>query len=433
MLGSDLDCIDAMDPDLLSQLPMQSDIEDLRDNVSISMLSSSNLDLDATEQDELVIHDNAHNAKHRHSKRKKNKALYGDEADEMNDARQQHQRKQLDLVNDRDDTDDTDLDDIVKPTDNELDMVDERAWYWRPKNWLKLNLVFFLLALLISGISQPKMLFNLLQILLSWMETHIVTGSFVFISLYITCDLLMLPCLIFTLGAGFVYCNVLHSMVRGLLLSTFIVFVSELIGSTMAFLTARYLLRKTIKKIAEKYPKFSLIDAAVKRHGFKVTLLFRMSPVTPYNLLNYFMGLTSVRFMDYSMASIGILPNFFVCCLVGGSIHHIYQLSQIDITSNIPLLVVSCVGFAFVIFLIVYGTRFIKRELAKLSLQMKAEQDILSSSDNEEIHPLTEHDVNACDIDLEHALDPKDAASSNLDDIVSIDLVSNNDVSNIDI
>merc|ERR1712087_563574 len=147
--------------------------------------------------------------------------------------------------------------------------------------------------------------------------------------------------------------------------------ISELIASTVAFLIARYLLRKTIKKIAAKYPKFILIDAAVKKHGFKVTLLFRMSPVTPYNLLNYFMGLTSVRFMDYSMASIGILPNFFVCCLVGGSIHHLVQLSQIDILSNIPLLVSSIVGIVSVICLIFYGTRMIKKELAKISIQMK--------------------------------------------------------------
>ena len=183
-----------------------------------------------------------------------------------------------------------------------------------------------------------------------------------------------------------------------------------------------YLLRKTIKKIAAKYPKFSLIDAAVKKHGFRVTLLFRLSPVTPYNLLNYFMGLTSVRFMDYTLASFGILPNFFICCLMGGSLHHIYQLSQIDISHNIPLLIVTIIGILFIIVLIFYGTRFIKRELAKISLQMKQEKDILSSSDclnHDEHHPLTDNIPNNNDL-------------SNLDDIVSIELVSNdNDISNI--
>lgn len=418
--------LDSMDPELLSQLPLQSDYEQygmddpiinnmnmnrmhqhhhhrIIDQEMSSMISESNLDIDATENDEMLIHNAA----------PINNNKQNEEDDNI-------RNKKLDLINDEDDTEDTDLDDIQKPINN--DIIFEKPWYHKPKNWLKLNLIFFLLALLISGLSQPKMLWNLLQIFLKWMENHIISGSFVFISLYIACDLLMLPCLIFTLGAGFVYCNVLHSMIKGLFLSTFIVFISELIGSTIAFLSARYLLRKTIKKIASKYPKFSLIDAAVKKHGFRVTLLFRLSPVTPYNLLNYFMGLTSVRFMDYTLASFGILPNFFICCLMGGSLHHIYQLSQIDISHNIPLLIVTIIGILFIICLIFYGTRFIKRELAKISLQMKQEKDILSSSDclnDDENHPLTDNNFD------KGFIPNHNEELSNLDDIVNIDLVSN--------
>eukprot|EP00485_Elphidium_margaritaceum_P008400 CAMPEP_0202693094 /NCGR_PEP_ID=MMETSP1385-20130828/7305_1 /ASSEMBLY_ACC=CAM_ASM_000861 /TAXON_ID=933848 /ORGANISM="Elphidium margaritaceum" /LENGTH=414 /DNA_ID=CAMNT_0049348733 /DNA_START=59 /DNA_END=1303 /DNA_ORIENTATION=- len=413
MLSSDLDAIDSQDPELLlSQLPLQSDVDDLPD---ISLLSESNLDVDATENDEMIIKLKKPNNHHHHHCLKDAHALQN-----------HNNKKKLDLINDADDTVDTDIDDIGKPINNgdDAQAQNRRPWYYKPKNWLKLNLVFLLMALLISGLSQPKMLWNMLQIFLSWMEANIVAGSFVFISLYITFDLLMLPCIIFTFGSGFVYCNVLHSMMKGLFLSTSIVFVSELIGSTIAFLSARYLLRKTIKSIAAKYPKFTLIDAAVKKNGFRVTLLFRMSPVTPYNLFNYFMGLTSVRFMDYTLASIGILPNFFVWCFIGASMHHIYQLSQIDITSNIPLLVITLVGFLFIVFIIFYGTKFIRRELAKISIEMKQEKDILSSSD--ENLPLTENDIRDVNRDMLRY------DQSNLDDCVSIDLVSNNDISNID-
>merc|ERR1719461_1632120 len=298
------------------------------------------------------------------------------------------------------------------------DENEDREWYYKPCNWIKLNIIFFLIALLISGLSQPKMLWNLLQIFLKWMESHIVKGSFVFISLYMIADLLMAPCLIFTLGAGFVYCNVLHSTIYGLICAVFMCAISELIASTFAFLIARYLLRKTIKKIAAKYPKFVLIDAAVKKHGFKVTLLFRMSPVTPYNLLNYFMGLTSVRFMDYTMASVGILPNFFVCCLVGSSIHHIYQLSQIDVLSNIPLLCVTIAGIVSIICLIFYGTKAIRKELKKISMQMKQEQDLELTTDyNDEHARLTEHDAMALDRCEEFGL--------SIDEIANIELMSN--------
>ena len=231
-------------PKRFAALPMRPENDAKMD---ASILSESNLDINADENDEMIIRKKVKNAQ----------------------------------------TPPTDSDSSQNNTkSNSLYVAAERPWYHSPSNWVKLNIIFFLIALLISGLSQPRMLWNLLQILLKWMESHIVKGSFVFVSLYIICDLLMAPCLIFTLGAGFVYCNVLHSTVYGLFVAVFMCSISELIASTIAFLIARYLLRKTIKKIAAKYPKFVLIDAAVKKHGFKVTLLFRMSPVTPYNLLN---------------------------------------------------------------------------------------------------------------------------------------------------
>jgi len=373
--------LDSMDPELASQIPFHSDVGCLSDAF------------------EIPSRPYAHIALARNNK-------LGNDDDE----------EEKPLKNADDDTD-ANIDSATKP------------WYHSPKNWLKLNVVFFLLALLIAGLSQPALLWSVLQIFLRWMEEHMIAGSFAFIGAYVACDLLMLPCLVFTLGAGFVYCNVLHSMVKGLCLATTIVFLSELIAATMAFFIARYLLRGTIKAMAAKYPKFVLLDAAVKRHGFKVNLLFRMSPVTPYNLLNYFMGLTSVRFMDYLLACVGILPNFFVCCLLGGSLHHIYELSQIDITKNIPLLVGTIVGIVLVFALLVYGAKCIKKELDKISLQMKHEDklsgEILASEftefDEEKAH-LTEH--GGLGLGLNEV--------SNLDEISNLELVSNdNEASNL--
>jgi len=37
--------------------------------------------------------------------------------------------------------------------------------------------------------------------------------------------------------------------------------------------------------------------------------LLRLSPVFPFNLLNYALGLTKVRFGDYLIACIGMLPG----------------------------------------------------------------------------------------------------------------------------
>jgi uncharacterized membrane protein YdjX (TVP38/TMEM64 family) len=51
------------------------------------------------------------------------------------------------------------------------------------------------------------------------------------------------------------------------------------------------------------------VDEALGREGFKIVLL-RLSPVFPFNFLNYALGLTNVSFGKYAFASlIGMLPG----------------------------------------------------------------------------------------------------------------------------
>ena len=55
--------------------------------------------------------------------------------------------------------------------------------------------------------------------------------------------------------------------------------------------------------------RFAAIDRAVGREGRKIVFLLRLSPVFPFNLLNYALGLTSVRLKDYVTASVGMIPG----------------------------------------------------------------------------------------------------------------------------
>ena len=50
-------------------------------------------------------------------------------------------------------------------------------------------------------------------------------------------------------------------------------------------------------------------EDAVGAEGWKIVFLLRLSPVFPFNLLNYALGLTRVRFADYLTASVGMLPG----------------------------------------------------------------------------------------------------------------------------
>jgi uncharacterized membrane protein YdjX (TVP38/TMEM64 family) len=103
----------------------------------------------------------------------------------------------------------------------------------------------------------------------------------------------------------------------GLAKGTLLVFLGATLGSTFSFLVARYLARSAIEKRLAARPRFRAIDRAVARQGLKIVFLVRLSPVFPYNLLNYGLGLTRVKLLDYVLACFGMIPGTFLYVYYG--------------------------------------------------------------------------------------------------------------------
>jgi membrane protein DedA with SNARE-associated domain len=86
--------------------------------------------------------------------------------------------------------------------------------------------------------------------------------------------------------------------------------IGATLGSSLAFLIARYLLRERIKRALHKRPKFKAVDEAVSEDGWRIVLLLRLSPLVPFNLQNYFFGITEIKFWQYMVATfVGIIPR----------------------------------------------------------------------------------------------------------------------------
>jgi uncharacterized membrane protein YdjX (TVP38/TMEM64 family) len=133
-----------------------------------------------------------------------------------------------------------------------------------------------------------------------WVDGFGVWGPVLFIAGYIVATVAFAPGSVLTLAAGAIF---------GLLEGTIYVLVGATIGSVAAFLVARYAARAAVEQKLAGNPGFAAIDRAVGSSGFKIVLLLRLSPVFPFNLLNYALGLTNVRLRDYALASIGMLPG----------------------------------------------------------------------------------------------------------------------------
>jgi uncharacterized membrane protein YdjX (TVP38/TMEM64 family) len=97
-----------------------------------------------------------------------------------------------------------------------------------------------------------------------------------------------------------------------------LVLVSATIGATLAFLVARYLARDKVAEMAKRHPKLKAVDKAVSAQGWKVVVLLRLSPLIPFNLQNYFYGVTAIKFWHYVSATlVGMVPGTLMYVYLG--------------------------------------------------------------------------------------------------------------------
>jgi uncharacterized membrane protein YdjX (TVP38/TMEM64 family) len=144
-----------------------------------------------------------------------------------------------------------------------------------------------------------------------WVDQMGTAGIFIFIGVYAVATVLLAPGAILTIGAGFAF---------GLWKGFLAVSGGATIGAALAFLVARFIARDKIQAIAQRNDKFRKIDNAIGRQGVKLIFLLRLSPVIPFNLSNYFYGLTAVKFWPYVLASwIGMMPGTFLYVYIGAA------------------------------------------------------------------------------------------------------------------
>jgi len=125
-------------------------------------------------------------------------------------------------------------------------------------------------------------------------------GPIMFVFGYVIATVALVPGSLLTLAAG-----ALFGIGRG----TALAFLSATLGAALAFLISRHVVRGEVERRLAADPRFLAVDHAISQHGRTIVLLLRLSPIFPFNLLNYALGLTRVRFLDFVIASIGMLPG----------------------------------------------------------------------------------------------------------------------------
>lgn len=167
---------------------------------------------------------------------------------------------------------------------------------------VSISLVALILALLYAFGAHREVL-----ALLQWFQAQGAWAGLWFILIMTLAMLLLLPGVLLTTGAGFVF---------GVLQGTVYVVTGTLLGSVIAFLLARHLLGARARAYIGSRRRLQLLNEELKPGSWQLILLTRLIPFFPSKLSNYVFGLTRVSFGSFVLGSaIGFVPY---------SLHNVY-------------------------------------------------------------------------------------------------------------
>ncbi len=153
----------------------------------------------------------------------------------------------------------------------------------------------------------------------SWVERLGPWGPVAYIGGYIVACIAFIPGSLPTMAAGALF---------GLGWGTVYAFIGESLGGIAAFLVSRRIARPLVERRLAGTPRFAAIDRAVAVRGLRIVMLLRLSPVFPFNFLNYALGVTGVRLTDYALASVAMLPGAFLYVYYGKLIGDVAKLAS---------------------------------------------------------------------------------------------------------
>jgi uncharacterized membrane protein YdjX (TVP38/TMEM64 family) len=127
--------------------------------------------------------------------------------------------------------------------------------------------------------------------------------------LFAACNILLLPGGILAVGGGFFF---------GLWWGFLIVLSGNIISTAISFALSRFVARRWFRRRLSANPTLRALGPAVERESWKIILLSQLHPLFPTSLLNYFYGITRIRFSSYMFwASIGRIPGLFFYAYIG--------------------------------------------------------------------------------------------------------------------
>mmetsp|Transcript_2716 Transcript_2716/g.3342 ORF Transcript_2716/g.3342 Transcript_2716/m.3342 type:complete len:354 (-) Transcript_2716:975-2036(-) len=259
---------------------------------------------------------------------------------------------------------------------SDKDSKSELKCWQNPMVFLRIILIAFSFTVCIMGIIHYRDTKKLLDFIFSWIPANenYLEGALLLSGFYFITSMFMIPgTTLLTVTVGALYIGE-YGIVKGLSITVFTAYIGTLFGSITAFTMGRYLFQAGLNKLKIMYPKFCVIERIIIYNGFKITFLIRLSPIIPAHMMNYFMGITGIRFLDYLVGSLGFIPSATTFALIGGSIEGVISARKVGIGYP-KILIATIIGSIFSFFFLVYLSYIAKRELKRMAREVRNESN----------------------------------------------------------
>lgn len=124
-------------------------------------------------------------------------------------------------------------------------------------------------------------------------------GPVLLILLYIAAAVTLAPAFFLTVAAG-----ALFGVWRG----TIIVFIGASLGASAVYVLGQPMSRSRWMARVTRDRRVAAVREAVAGQGAWLMFLLRLSPLVPFNILNYALALSGVRYQDFAIALVGMIP-----------------------------------------------------------------------------------------------------------------------------
>jgi uncharacterized membrane protein YdjX (TVP38/TMEM64 family) len=133
-------------------------------------------------------------------------------------------------------------------------------------------------------------------------------GPVLFILLYVAAAVTLAPAFFLTVAAGAMF---------GVWRGSLIVFIGASLGASAVYVLGVPMSRSRLMARLTRDRRVAAVRDAVRGEGAWVMFLLRLSPLVPYNILNYALALSGVRYWDFAIALLGMIPAIIMYTYYG--------------------------------------------------------------------------------------------------------------------